>query len=345
MIFQGIGAGESLDMATSYGKIIFAGSINIFFINIATAILRGEGDAKRSMYAMAIGAIINIILDPIFIFTFQLGVVGAAYATVLSMSITSVILVYWLFLRKDTYVTFKFRDFKFKKEILRDIFKVGLPASFQQLSMSITMLILNYIIVNIAVAGDNGIAVFSTGWRVVTIAILPLLGLATAVISVTGAAYGAKEHKKLNTSFMYSIKFGLIIEVIIAFFIFVLAPYITALFTTGQGSEEIVTDLILFLKISCLFFPGAAFGIASSAMFQGTGKGVYSLIATFLRTITLTPIFALVFCCVFDFGLSGVWWAIVSANLIGSLVSFVWARYYVYRLKVLFEKNPISTMQ
>ena len=92
-MFEIIGAGGSLELAISYGRIIFGGSIIIFFINIATALLRGEGDAKRAMYALVFGAGLNIILDPIFIFTFRLGVAGAAYATILSMFITSLILI------------------------------------------------------------------------------------------------------------------------------------------------------------------------------------------------------------------------------------------------------------
>ena len=340
-MFEIIGAGGSLELAISYGRIIFGGSIIIFFINIATALLRGEGDAKRAMYALVFGAGLNIILDPIFIFTFRLGVAGAAYATILSMFITSLILIYWLFFRKDTYVSFRFKDFKFKKEILKDIFRVGFPASIQQLSMSFTMLILNYIIVNIALAGDNGVAVYSTGWRVVTIAILPLLGLATATTSVTGATYGEKNYKKLDTAFLYSVKFGLTIEILIALFIFLLAPYITTIFTTGQGSSEIAQDLENFIKISCLFYPTAAFGIASSAMFQGTGKGTYALLATSLRTIILMPILGVFFCCLLLLGLNGIWWGIVAANLTGSVVSFSWAKLYIHRLKTQNITQPV----
>jgi len=332
-ILDFIGAGESQPLAVTYGRIIFAGSINIFFINIATAILRGEGDAKRAMYAIITGSILNIILDPIFIFTFRLGIAGAAYATVLSMTITSILLIYWLFFRKNTYVNFAFKNFKFKKDILFDIFKVGLPASFQQISMSFTMLMINLIIIYAALAGDIGITVYTIGWRIVAIAILPMLGLATAIISVTGAAYGAKDIDKLNDSFMYSIKIGLLIEVILALFIFLLAPFLTIIFTTGPGLEQLKPDIELFIKISCLFYPSAAFGIASSAMFQGTGKGIYALVATLLRTVILTPILAVFFCCFFTFGLDGVWWGIVIANLIGSLVSFTWAKMHIHKIK------------
>jgi len=336
-----IGAGDALPYAVMYGRIIFAGSITIFFINIGTAILRGEGDAKRAMYSIVFGTGLNIILDPIFIYKFELGVSGAAYATIFSMAMTALILIYWIFIKKNTYLNFKLNHFNFKKDIIRDIFRVGLPASVQQLSMSFTMLILNFIILNIIVAGDAGISIYRIGWAIVSIAILPLLGLATAVITVTGAAFGARDLKKLNIAFLFSVKFGLIIEILIAIMLYVLAPLITLIFTTGEGLPALRPDIELFVKISCLFYPGAAFGIASSSMFQGTGKGLYALIATLLRTIILTPICAIIFCCGFSLGLNGVWWGLVVANLIGSIVSFTWAKLYIKGLFRKKEKNVI----
>ena len=336
-----IGAGVALPYAVSYGKIIFAGSITIFFINVATAILRGEGDVKRSMYAIVFGTVLNMILDPIFIYKFRLGIPGAAYATILSMSCTSLVLIYWLFFKKDTYVNFKMKNFKFKKDIIIDIFKVGLPASIQQLSMSFTMLLINIIIIHLTIEGVFGVTVYTIGWRIVMVAILPLLGLATAIVTVTGAAFGGKDYKKLNTAFLFSVKFGLIIEGTVAVIFFIIAPFLTLIFTTGEGLPVLRPDIELFVKISCLFYPGAAFGIASSAMFQGAGKGLYSLIATLLRTIILTPIFAVLFCCIFSLGLSGIWWGLVVANLIGSIVSFTWAKLYIKDLFRKKEKNVV----
>ncbi len=337
-IFLLIGAKQAAGMATSYGRVIFAGAIFLFFSNLANAILRGEGDAKRAMYAMMFGAVLNIIIDPIFIYTLKLGVTGAAYATILSMFLSTLILIYWLFFRKDTYVDLKFKNFKFNKDIIKDILKVGLPASFQQLSMSITMLIL-IIIITIVGDGDDGVAIYNTGWRVVMIAVLPLLGIATAVTSVVGAAFGAKSYRKLNTAFMYSIKIGLISEIIIGIGIFILAPIITAIFTTNPDSIRIQEGLELFLRITVFFYPGAAFGIAASAMFQGSGKGTYALIATLLRTVILTPIFAVILSTVFNLELAGIWWALVIANLIGSVVSFTWAKLYIEKLRNKFAEN------
>jgi putative MATE family efflux protein len=338
LIFSLIGAGESLKMAVSYGRVIFAGSILLFFSYVGYAILRGEGDAKRAMYAMMFGAFLNIILDPIFIFTFQLGVTGAAIATILSMFISTLILIYWLFFRKDTYVSFNFKNFKFKKDIIKDIFRVGLPASVQQLSMSITMVA---IIIIIGLSGDSqeGVAIYNTGWRVVMIAVLPLLGLATAVTSVTGAAYGAKAYDKLNTAFMYAVKFGFVIEIIIALSIFITAPIIAIVFTTSQEAINIRDGLVIFLQITCIFYPTAAMGIASSAMFQGTGKGTYALIATLLRTIVFAIILSYTFAIVLDFGFIGVWWGIVIANLLGSIISIIWAKLYIRKLNLTDINN------
>jgi putative MATE family efflux protein len=330
-IFRLIGAGRTLDMAVSYARVLFAGIIVLFFSNVANAILRGEGDAKRAMYAMVLGAGLNIVLDPVFIYTFGLGVAGAAAATVLSMGVTSLLLAYWLFLKADTYVSFSFSNFRFSGVILKDIFKVGLPSSVQQFSMSLTTLILNLILVK--VGGTDGVAVYSTGWRVVTIAILPLLGIATAVVPVTGAAFGAAIYERLSLIYHYAIRIGLVLEIGIAVATFLLAPQIAALFTQAEGASRIAPDLITFLRIACLFYPGAAFGIMSSATFQGTGKGTYSLATTLIRTVFLTAPLAYLLAVYLDFGLTGVWWSFVTANTVGGVISFTWVELHIKHLR------------
>ncbi len=193
-IFSLVGAGKTTDLAVAYARVIFLGSIVIFFTNVANSILRSEGgDSKRAMYAMVLGgAALNIVIDPIFIYTFKMGgIAGAAWATLLSLAVSSAMMLNWLFFKKDTFVSFDFKDFSFEKSIINDIFRIAVPASAQQLSMSLSMLVLNLIIVN--VSSTDGVAVYSTGWRVATIAIAPpLVGIATAVVSVSGAAFGGE---------------------------------------------------------------------------------------------------------------------------------------------------------
>ena len=112
-IFTGMRAGSATEMSVEYARVIFAGTIFVFFSNIANALLRGEGDAKRAMQAMVIGTILNIALDPIMIYLLEMGVAGAAWATVISLAITSIIMMYWLVFKKDTYVSLNFKNFRF----------------------------------------------------------------------------------------------------------------------------------------------------------------------------------------------------------------------------------------
>ena len=174
-LFTLAGAGKTTGLAVAFARVIFLGSIVIFFSSVANAILRSEGDSKRAMKAMLISAVLNIILDPIFIYNLNMGIAGAAWATLLSIAISSLMMANWLFFRKDTYVTFNFKNFRFEKRIIKEIFEVAVPASAQQLSMSLSMIFLNFIIV--LVSNTDGVAVYSTGWRIATIAMAPLMGI------------------------------------------------------------------------------------------------------------------------------------------------------------------------
>ena len=329
-IFSAMGDGRVAETAAVYARILFGATIIIFFSNVANALLRGEGDATRAMYALMAGAGLNIVLDPIFIYTFRLGVAGAAWATVTSMAMSSAILAYWVFFKKDTYMSITLHNFQFHTETVKEILKVGLPAAVSQLSMSFSVLVLNIIVVR--AGGTDGVAVFTTGWRVTTFAILPLIGIATAVIAVTGAAYGSGNYRKLDTAYMYAVKIGFIIEVVIAAATYVLAPYITLLFTFSEDTARIADDLVILLRIMCFYYPVVSFGMFSSSMFQGTGKGVNALIVTIFRTIVLAAPLAYTFALLVDMGLSGVWWGIVAGNITGAASAFVWAKVYIKNL-------------
>jgi len=330
-IFRLIGA-EQATAATSalYAQIIYSASIVLFFTSIATALLRSEGDAKRSMLAMILGGILNVVLDPIFIYVFGWGVPGAAIASVVSMCVSASLLFYWLFLKKNTYLSFPFRGFHFDKQVITDILSVGFPASLLQLSMAIMLFLMNIIVEHIS--GTDGVAVFSAGWAVAMTASMPLLGMATAVVSVTGAAYGAREYKKLDIAHLYALKIGILIETAIAIATFIFAPVITLAFTTSPDMVHLGDDITTFLRIICIYYPATAFGMLSSSLFQGVGKGLYSLIVTILRTIILIVPLAWIFGVNLGWGLPGAWWGLVVANIIGSAITFIWAKLYVNNL-------------
>lgn len=343
-IFSALGAGQSLADTLSYANVMFAGSILFFFSNGANSILRSEGDANRAMLAMVIGAFLNIVLDPFFIYSpedvlffglklpfgLNLGVAGAAYATLLSMAVSSALLFYWLILEKKTYVKIRLGELS-DPAYLKDILRVGVPASLTQLSISLMMVFITFILTFLA--HDQSIAVFTTGWRIVMIAILPLVGMATAVISVSGAAYGAGEFQKLNIANVHAYKIGFLLEMVIAILTFIFAPQITSIFTWSEGTAHLKEPIIEFLRIACFFFPAFMGSEVSAAMFQGTGRGKSALLITLLRTIILIIPSIALFAFVFNMGVKGVYFGILTANWIAGIVGFIWARSYVLNLQ------------
>jgi len=172
---------------------------------------------------------------------------------------------------------------------------------------------------------------------------MPLIGISTAVVSISGASYGAREYAKLDTAYMYAIRMGLIIETSVAIVVFVFAPQITALFTMAEEAARIRDGFVVFLRTACIFFPGVAFGMFSSAMFQGIGRGIYALVVTTLRTLALSPGLAILFAVALDAGLPGVWRGIVVGNLIGSAIGFAWGRTHIKGL--IRSARPVADAQ
>jgi len=329
-ILEFLGAGVStntMDLALIYGNVIFAGSIFIVFTSVAYGILRGEGNVKKATYAMSFGAILNMILDPIFIYTFDLGMAGAGLATVVSMGMVSVIILYWF--RKDTYVSFSLKFFDFSHDILKKILAVGIPAGAEFLILAILAGSLNMILVT--VSGGDGVAIYSSGWRVVMIAIIPIISVAISVVPVVGASFGARKYENFKIIQNYSIKIGFLIAAITAISTFILAPYIADLFTYSPetaGLHGLITD---FLRLMALFYIFVPIGAIASSIFQGVGRGFDSFILTAIRELPLIVLFAYILAIPLGMGQQGVWWGIVIGNIIGSIIAFAWVKLYIRR--------------
>ncbi len=324
LFFSIVGNREVSMIAIEYGRILFFGAIIIIFSNVANAILRGEGDAKKAMYGLVVGSVLNIFLDPIFIYYLNFGVSGAAWATFISLSISGFLFIYWLFLKKNIYLNLTFKNFKFNKKIMKEILSVGVPASLGQLSVSFSIFLINFVV--IISGGTDGVAIFTSGWRVVMIGVIPLLGLSAGVTAVTGAAFGKKDKEKLKQAYYYSIKIGLIIEFIIAFFVFIFAPQMAFMFTYSEASYRIFDGIVDFLRITSFYYLMIPFGVVVASMFRGIGKGLNSLMIIILRSIFLQVLFAYIFGVTLGFGLNGIWAGFVFGTAISSIIAIIWAK-------------------
>lgn len=316
---------EVLGLSLDYAKVLLLSLTPLMFNNVTNGVLRGEGNATKAMYAMTVGSLLNVVLDPIFIYSLGMGVKGAAYATVISILVSTAMISYWFFVKRDTYVNVNFKRFRLPAEVLRDILKVGIPASLAQISMFVATFVLNAFAVK--AGGDEGVAVFSSAWRIVSFGTVPMQGIAMAVTSVVGTAYGERNVKKMKEAYLFSVKLGFLLGVLVTVCIAIFSPFIAKLFTYSKSGASIHADLVKALRILSLFLPGVPFGMFTSSMFQGIGQGGKSLAITLLRTVVMQVVFSWIFVSVLGAGLVGVWWGIVVGNVSSAVISFNWGRY------------------
>jgi putative MATE family efflux protein len=325
-----IGAGTALGPALEYGYVFFAGTIFTVFTQVAFSILRGEGDTKRTMYAMAAGSLINIILDPILIYWAGLGIAGAAWGTIISLFLVSAVQIYWLLIKKDTYVSLSWKAFAPSTNLTKDIFIVGFPISLENILMSIDGMIINSIL--ILMSGTDAVAVYTACLRVLMVAIIPLTAIASASVPVFGAAIGSRRYGNLSIILNYSIKFSILIGAATSIITAAFAPQITMLFTYSSESARLAPTMIACMQVMSFFYPFAALALISSGLFQGAGKGLTSLYLFILRDIVCILTLVYVLGVVLGLGQQGVWWGVVLGNIIGGIFSFLWARLYISRV-------------
>jgi putative MATE family efflux protein len=335
-ILLAMGAGESLNLALSYGQIVFGGLIFLIFSSVASGILRAEGDVKRPMYAMAATAVLNTVLDPIFIYYFGWGVSGAAIATVISAMISSVLIIYWLLLKRNTYVSLSKKDFNASWNVIKDILNVGLPASAEFFVMSILGIIINIMLV--INGGTEAVAVYTAGWRVVMIAMIPAIGIGTAAITVAGAAYGSRKYDNISIALNYSAKLAIGIAIGTCLIIYIFASNIASIFAYSSQSAFMAPSIAAFLQVMCLFLIVVPLGITASSVFQGMGKGLTSLMLTVLREVIFISVFAYFLSFVLSMGEHGVWWGIIIGGAFGCVIAFIWATKFIKALKRSYYK-------
>lgn len=320
-------SGQSLTEAIKYGTPLFMGLFGFMFANGASGILRGEGDMKRAMYAVIVSVILNTILDPIFIYVMGLGSAGASLATIVSSIASAAVIMYWILIKKDTYVDVNLHEFKYDSKIIKDILKVGIPSSLDMFVMSIAMSL--YLIFISSISGEFGIAVFTSGQRLYLFAIMPLTAIASAVTAVTGSSYGARNGENLSVTHLYGAKFGILFGTAVTAILIGFAPQLATLFAYTPETAALVPEITRFLQIACLSLPLTGAGMVSSFFYQGIGKGTISLAWTIIREVVFAVSFTYIFGIMLGWGLIGIWAGLALGRSISSILNFIFARYTI----------------
>ena len=330
-ILQFMGAGNTIGYAMDYSYIIFGFLFVFVFSGVASAIFRSEGDMRRATIAIAVTAIMNIILDPIFIYVLNLGIAGAAWATVISASTSCLVMSYWIWGKKDLFLDLSPKNFSYSSRIMIDTLQVAIPSTLENVIFSALAIIINSMLV--MAADTTAVAVYTASMRIVQMAMIPLLGIGTAVLTVSGVAYGAHNHENLKTAHSYSIKLGFIFSIAIGIVMYIFSNQIATVFSYTAASSVLAPQIATAISVLTLFVLAIPHGIMSSMMFQGVGKGVYSLIITLLRSLILESVFAYMFCFMFGWGVVGIYAGVVFGCFVGGTLGYIWAKFFIMRFK------------
>ncbi|WP_371325643.1 MATE family efflux transporter, partial [Methanosphaera sp. WGK6] len=325
-----MGASSVLSYAKPYATIIIIGSFTIIFNGILSSELRAEGDVKRATIALAFTGILNMIIDPIFIYTLGLGVNGAAIATIISAFVATALMIYWMFIKKDTYVTLTKQAFTYSNKIMKQLIAVALPASLEQLIISLISIILNALIA--MVASTVIVAGFTAAFSIVQVGMMTSVGIGTAAITVAGVAYGARDFDKVKTACHYSIKLSMIVAILIVIIMEIFAPQLALLFSYSSTSANLGPIISEILRIVALFLVAIPIGLCCANVFQGIGKGTISLVLTLFRELILVIVFAVLFIFVLGMGHYGVYWGMVLGSAIGSILGIIVFESYLKRI-------------
>ena len=340
-ILELMGAGDSIEYAASYGYIIF-GFLFIFVLSgVLSAIFRSEGDMRRATIAIAVTSVLNMILDPIFIYVLNLGMMGAAWATIISCTISVAIMGYWIWGKKDLFLDLTPKNFKYKGKILLDIFEVSIPSTLENVIFSALAIIINSMLV--LVAGTSAVAVYTASLRIVQLAIIPLIGIGTAILTVAGVAYGAHNYENLKIGHSYSIKLGFLVSIILGGIMVIFSNQLATAFSYTSASAALAPEISTAIRVLSLFVLAVPHGMMSSMMFQGVGKGTYSLIITLLRSLILESVCAYIFCFTFGWGLIGIYAGVVFGCFLGGTFGYVWAKFFIKRFKEICRDFYDST--
>jgi Na+-driven multidrug efflux pump len=251
---------------------------------------------------------------------------------IISQVVVLLVLLYWFFVKRDTYISLSWKEFVPDRKITRDILGVGLPASTEFFMMSILAILVNFMLV--MVAGTDAVAVYTAGWRLVMFAVIPLVGIAMSVVAVAGAAYGGRHYDKLGIIHNFSTLFGLAIALCTSAITWLFSQQIAVVFTYSPETAYLAPTIAAFLGVMCLFYPFVPPGMMSTSIFQGVGKGITSLTLNILRNLVFIAVFAYMLGIVLGMGEQGIWWGIVAGDILGGLVSYAWARVYISRLRM-----------
>ena len=324
-ILMAFGASEeTYPYARDYLQIILPGNLFVTMTYSFNSMMRASGYPQKAMYTMLIGAALNIILDPIFIFVFGMGIAGVAWATVISMFIGMLFVMYH-FTRKTTSLRLRRKNIRFEKNILIAIVSIGLSPFFMQVAASGVAVLMNTSLKNYG--GDLAIGAYGILVSLIMLITMFVIGLNQGLQPIIGYNYGAEKYDRVKAAFYYGVKIATVVTTIG----FIFGVFFPRVFARAFTSDVQLLDLAEnAMRISIVAFPFVGFQVVMSGYFQSIGQAKKSIILSLSRQlIFLTPSIIIL---PRMFGLDGVWAATPVSDFLASLLALT---FFIRQRKIL----------
>ena len=293
-------------------------------------LLQATGRSFYSTIGQVLGAVVNIILDPLMIFGIgpfpEMGIRGAALATVIGQ-IFGMALGLWGVFRQQKVLNVNMREFKWRGQTIKDIYRVGLPGIVMQSVVSVMTAGMNGILIAFSQTAVNVLGVY---FKLQTFVFMPVFGLNQGALPVMGYNYGARNRKRLMGAYKITLTAAVVIMALGLVLFQLLPEQMLMLFvdkSDAAAAQEMIEVGVPALKTISLSFLGAAFGIINSTLFQATARGMNSLIVSVCRQLVV--ILPAAWILGQQFGLNAVWYAFPIAEIAAFFISYIllWREY------------------
>lgn len=315
---------ELLGLSTGYSEIVMVFSLFMFLSMMNERILQGTGDSFSSMLSQMTGAITNIILDPIFIFTLGFGVNGAAIATVIGQGVGCA--VSFICVLRNRFIHIEPRHLKIEKRMVKAIYAVGAPTIITNSIGTVMTGAINAILISFS---TTAVSIFSVYFKLQSFVFMPIFGLSSGMVPIIAYNYGARKRKRVTETIW---KGTFIASVIMVLGTLAFNFFPRELLSLFSATEEMYRIGIPALKMISLCFVPAAISIGLGSSFQATGYGVGTMIVSICRQLmVLIPV---AYILSIFLGINGVWLSFIVAEIIGLVVSIaIYLKVYSSRIR------------
>jgi len=316
-VFRGFGASETVvPLAVDFMSIILFAIVFMFVSFIINSLFAAQGDTKTPMKMQITSLVVNIILEPIFIYVLGLGVKGAALGTLVAFVVSLSIGIY--FIRKKSYLRLRWSAFKFTPRIIKEIYSVGGAATLMMLLISIYTMFINRFMSHY---GTEYVASFGIVVRLESVATMPVMALSMALVTLVGMFYGAKRFDLLKDIIHYSMKMGVLFTSTVGALFFLMPYPFLRIFTPDANLLSLGSA---YMRIEVFTFPLMIISMLVSRAMQGMGFGLPGLVLNLIRVIIVAIPTAYIFVYVLGYGYMSICVAAILGGIASNIVAFIW---------------------